>query len=149
MIGIVFNSIRSDFEGLRGSILHRSPLPFVDSVVSELLAEEIRLQSYSEKGILSASNPSILAVPSKAFSNHQNKSYTRVGFDEWSFCKQKGHWKAQCPKLRHQNQAWKPSSQSQSNAHRPPQGYKPPHHNTAVVPSPGSITDPNTLAEQF
>jgi len=113
------------------------------------LAEEIRLQSYSEKGILSASNPSILAVPSKAFSNHQNKSYTRVGFDEWSFCKQKGHWKAQCPKLRHQNQAWKPSSQSQSNAHRPPQGYKPPHHNTAVVPSPGSITDPNTLAEQF
>jgi hypothetical protein len=87
-------ALRSDFEGLRGSILHRSPLPSVDSVVSELLAEEIRLQSYSEKGILSASNPSILAVPSKSFSNHQNKFYTRVGFDECSFCKQKGHWKA-------------------------------------------------------
>jgi len=87
-------ALRSDFEGLRGSILHRSPLPSVDSVVSELLAEEIRLQSYSEKGILSASNPSVLAVPSKPFSNHQNKPYTRVGFDECSFCKQKGHWKA-------------------------------------------------------
>lgn len=36
-------ALRSDFEGLRGSILHRSPLPSVDSVVSELLAEEIRL----------------------------------------------------------------------------------------------------------
>ncbi|XP_061969951.1 uncharacterized protein LOC133692820 [Populus nigra] len=59
------------------------------------------------------------------------------------------HWKAQCPKLRQQNQAWKSSSQSQSNAHRPPQGYKPPHHNTAAVASPGSITDPNTLAKQF
>ena len=129
--------------------MHRSPLPSVDSVVSELLAEEIRLQSYSEKGILSASNPSVLAVPSKLFSNHQNKPYTRVGFDECSFCKKKGHWKAQCPKLRQQNQAWKSSSQSQSNAHRPPQGYKPPHHNTAAVASPGSITDPNTLAEQF
>jgi len=34
-------ALRSDFEGLRGSILHRSPLPSVDSVVSELLAEEI------------------------------------------------------------------------------------------------------------
>jgi len=49
-------ALHSDFEGLRGSILHRSPLPSVDSVVSELLAEEIRLQSYSEKGIFSASN---------------------------------------------------------------------------------------------
>ena len=27
--------LRSDFEGLRGSILHRSPLPSIDSVVSE------------------------------------------------------------------------------------------------------------------
>jgi len=80
-------AFRRDFEGLRGSILHRSPLPSVDSVVSELLAEEIRLQSYSEKGILSASNSSVLAVPSKPFSNHQNKPYTRVGFDECSFCK--------------------------------------------------------------
>jgi len=62
--------LHSDFEGLKGSILHRSPLPSVDSVVSELLAGEIRLQLYSEKGILSASNPSILAVPSKQFSNH-------------------------------------------------------------------------------
>jgi len=142
-------TLRSDFEGLRGSILYRSPLPSVDSVVGELLAEEIRLQSYSEKGILSASNPSVPAVPSKSFSNYQSKSYIRVGFDECSFCKQKGHWKAQCPKLRHQNQAWKPSNQSQSNAHKPPQGYKPPHHNTVAVASPGFITDPNTLAEQF
>jgi len=85
--------------------MHRSPLPFVDSVVNELLAEEIRLQSYSEKSILSALNPSILAVPSKQFSNHHHKPYTKVGFDECSFCKQKSHWKAQCPKLRQQNQA--------------------------------------------
>jgi len=97
--------LRSDFEGLRGSILHHSPLPSIDYVVSELLAEEIRLQSYSEKRILSASNPSVLAILSKSSSNHQNKPYTRVGFDECSFCKQKGHWTAQCPKLRQQNQA--------------------------------------------
>jgi hypothetical protein len=62
-------ALRSDFEGLKGSILHCSPFPSVDSVVSELLAEEIRLQSYSENRILSASNPSVLAVPSKSFSN--------------------------------------------------------------------------------
>jgi hypothetical protein len=43
-------ALRSDFEGFRGSILYHSPLPSIDSVVSELLAEKIRLQSYSEKG---------------------------------------------------------------------------------------------------
>jgi hypothetical protein len=100
-----------------------------------------------KRKFFSASNPSVLAVPSKPFSNLQNKPYIRVGFDECSFCKQKGHWKAQCPKLRQQNQAWKSSSQSQSNAHRPPQGYKPPHHNTAAIASLGSITDPSNLAE--
>jgi hypothetical protein len=40
-------ALRDDFEGLRGGILHRNPLPNVDSVVSELLAEEIRLKSNS------------------------------------------------------------------------------------------------------
>jgi hypothetical protein len=33
-------ALHSDFKGLRGPILHRSPLPSVDSVVGELLAEE-------------------------------------------------------------------------------------------------------------
>ena len=84
-------ALRSDFEGLRGSILYRSALPSVDSVVSELLAEKIHLQSYSESCIFSASNPFVLAVPSKQFSNHHHKPYIRVDFDECSFCKQKGY----------------------------------------------------------
>ena len=67
--------------------MHHSQLPSIDSVVSELLAEEICLQSYSENRILSTSNPSVLTVSSKPLSNHQNKPYTRVSFDEWSFNK--------------------------------------------------------------
>jgi hypothetical protein len=76
-----------DFKGLRGSILHRSPLSSVDSIVSELLAEEISLQSYYENEILSAYNPYVLTVPSNSLFNHQNKPYTRVAFDECSFYK--------------------------------------------------------------
>ena len=68
-------ALHNDFKGLKGLILYHSQLPFVDSVVSELLAEEIRLQSYSKKGILSASNPSLLAVPSKQFFNHHHEPY--------------------------------------------------------------------------
>jgi hypothetical protein len=63
-------ALRSDFEGLRGSILYRSSLSFIDSVVNELLAEEICFQSYYEKGIIFTSNPSILALPSKPLFNN-------------------------------------------------------------------------------
>jgi hypothetical protein len=66
-------TLRSNFEGLRGSILHRSLLPSVDSFISELLTKETLHQFFSEKRILSALNPSVLAVPSKPFSNQQNK----------------------------------------------------------------------------
>jgi hypothetical protein len=92
-------ALRDDFEGLRGSILHRTPLPSVDSVVSELLAEETRLKSQSNihhgKGIIS-NPPSVFATPF-----HKGKPQGRawIGVDECAFCKDKGHWKAQCPKL--------------------------------------------------
>ena len=80
-------ALRSDFEGLGGLILRHSPLPSVDSVVSELLAEEIHIRSYSENEILSNSNSFVLVVPSKPFSNHQNKPYMKVAFNECSFYK--------------------------------------------------------------
>ncbi|KAK0598489.1 hypothetical protein LWI29_035151 [Acer saccharum] len=163
-------ALRDDFEGLRGSILHRSPLPSVDSVVSELLAEEIRLKSQAGKGILPAPNPSVLAVSSRPSSNFENKLYSKVGIDECSFCKQKGHWKAQCPKLlnkaqqsqpqqqyqqkyQKQSPSWKLGNQSQQ---RP---YKPQQFNTAAIVPPtnsfglgvSSCSNPTiaSLTEQF
>ena len=96
-------ALDSDFEGLRGSILHRSPRISIDSIVSKLLAEELRLKSHSEKGILSALNPYVLVVPSKSPPKSQNSTYTWVVFDECSFCKKKVHWKTQCSKLRNKN----------------------------------------------
>ena len=60
----------SDFEGFRGSVLHRSPLLSIDSIVSELFAEETRFKSYFEKGIIYTPNPSVLAIPSKTSSNN-------------------------------------------------------------------------------
>ena len=149
-------ALRDDFEGLRGSILHRNPLPSVDSVVSELLAEEIRLKSQSSnKGILPAPNPSVFAVPSRPPSS--SPSRPKVGFDECSFCKRKGHWKAQCPMLlnRAQNSPQQRSSGNQSQQ----RAYRPPQSNTAatVPPSPlsGFGAPPSSnptmaaLAEQF
>ncbi|XP_062110328.1 uncharacterized protein LOC133822116 [Humulus lupulus] len=149
-------ALRDDFEGLRGSILHRSPLPSVDSVVSELLADEIRLKSQAGKGILPAPSPSVLVVPPRHFTHHENKPHTKVGVDECSFCKQKCHWKAQCPKLvnratqqqRHQlrppqfgNQPPHYGSQPQFGNHSQPRPYRPPQFNAAATVPPSDSYD--------
>lgn len=42
-------ALYDDFEGLHGSILHRSPLPLVDLMISELLVDEIRHKSQLKK----------------------------------------------------------------------------------------------------
>jgi hypothetical protein len=83
-------SLHNDFEGLHGSVLHHTPLPSVDSVVGELLADETRLKSqsnlHSEKGILS--NPtSIFAAPFHK-SNLQGRAV--IVIDKCGFCKEKG-----------------------------------------------------------
>ena len=80
-------ALRDDFEGLRGTILHRNPLPSVDSVVSELLAEEIRLKSHTEKDTPILTTPSVFAVPHRPIGNTQFRSHTTTAQDECRFCK--------------------------------------------------------------
>ena len=139
-------ALRSDFEGIRGNILHRNPHPPVDDVVSELLAEETRLKTLAGKGILAVPNHSVLAVPSRSYSSNQNQNRSfqkRTNSDECNFCKQKGHWKAQCPKLLNQS----PVSSQQQRNHKPPQ-----HSNTAaLVPEVALPLNPNMVAfaDQF
>ncbi|XP_057426618.1 uncharacterized protein LOC130720053 [Lotus japonicus] len=129
-------ALRNDFEGIRGSILHRNALPSVDSVVSELLAEEVRFMSQSDKGkvdkgILPSPNSYVLDVPP-----FKGKSHGKVGLDEGSFCKQKGHWKAQCPKLMNKSQQtqqssqWKPQSQVNQSKFK---NFRPQAPNTNAV----------------
>ncbi|KAL2947159.1 hypothetical protein AAZX31_20G054800 [Glycine max] len=62
-----FMALQDDFEGLRWMILRLHPLPNVDVVVNELLAEEIQLKSNSssDKGIFFASPPVFVALFTK------------------------------------------------------------------------------------
>ena len=84
----------SDFEELKGSILHYIPLPLVDSVVCKHVAEETHLKSLAGEVSLPPSSTSVLAVPSRLFTQNQNKGYVRAATDECIFFKQKGHWKS-------------------------------------------------------
>nr|XP_008392029.1 uncharacterized protein LOC103454213 [Malus domestica] len=82
--------LRSEFETLRSSILHRTPLPSVDSVLHELQAEEVRVQSHS----LSLVNPSALATSFRPQNQQHGKNITH---NQCSYCKEQGNWKNQCP----------------------------------------------------
>ena len=92
-------ALRDDFEGLQGNILHRTPHPPVDAIVSELLAEETRLKTQAGKGTIPIPRQSVLATLTQLPFTNQQRNTLKVGFDECSFYKKKGHWKAQCPKL--------------------------------------------------
>ncbi|KAI3815241.1 hypothetical protein L1987_14902 [Smallanthus sonchifolius] len=100
-------ALRSDFEGLCGTILHRSPLPTIDSVVHELIAEETRLKSQVDKGPKVTTTSVVFVVPS-----NQPRQGAKVAFDECAFCKGKNHWKSQCTLL---------LSRRNSNLQKPPQ----------------------------
>ena len=80
-----FMALYDEFEGFCGSILHRIPLPSIDSIDSELLAEEIQLKSQAKKSIILTT--SILAMPSRPPTGDQSKSNLMVVIDECSFFK--------------------------------------------------------------
>lgn len=92
---------------LRGAILQYNLVPSVDSVVSELLVEEVRLKPQVGKCTLSTPYTFVLTIPSGSPSkppsmppsNNHNKPYSWVVMAECSYCKRKGHWKAQYPMI--------------------------------------------------
>ncbi|KAL6527325.1 hypothetical protein OROGR_016415 [Orobanche gracilis] len=103
-------ALRTDFELMRGSILHRTPLPSVDSVVHELLAEETRLKTQTGK-VSTTPNTSVIAASqvsdssalvARTFKPPKNRtaSYQTMNNQECAYCKEIGHWKNQCPKLK-------------------------------------------------
>ncbi|KAJ9553465.1 hypothetical protein OSB04_017510 [Centaurea solstitialis] len=140
-------ALRSDFEGLRGTILHRTPLPTVDSVVQELIAEETRLKSYGDKDPKLSSTPAVFAVPQRS----QNKA--RAAPDECSYCKQKNHWKSQCPLLLNKGNKQQRPQQQQNKApgsFKPPPQFRPPGP-TPWAPRPPPFADaaPSPIEHDF
>ncbi|KAJ9544353.1 hypothetical protein OSB04_024060 [Centaurea solstitialis] len=139
--------LHSNFEGLRGTILHRTPLPTVDSVVHELIAEETRLKSYGDKDPKLPSTPVVFVVPQRP----QNKA--RVAPDECSYCKQKNHWKSQCPLLLNKGKQQQRPQQQQNKApgsFQPPPQFRPPGLTSrAPRPLPFAAATPSPIEHDF
>ncbi|CAH9117375.1 unnamed protein product [Cuscuta epithymum] len=111
--------LRPEFDNCRSGLLHRKPLPSVEDVVNELMAEETCLKT--SKGAHPAST-SVLVVPLSApVLVAPINQYKTSSVDNCNYSKQPGHWKKQCPELR-KGSSWKPAQSGQ--------GYKPPQPRT-------------------
>lgn len=81
----------NDFESLHGSIIHHNPLSNVDSIVNELLAEEIKFKTHSNM----IQNKGILYTPLSVFVAHIHKGKYQgrigLGIDECVFNNKKSH----------------------------------------------------------
>ncbi|KAL5698367.1 hypothetical protein ACHQM5_029416 [Ranunculus cassubicifolius] len=92
-------ALRDDFENIRSSILHRNPLPDLDNVVSELLADEDRLKSQFSRGA-TMQQPAVFAASKHSFSPfHQHKNRNHILPNECKYCHGIGHWAKDCPSL--------------------------------------------------
>lgn len=157
-------ALRPEYEHCRASILHRTPLPSVDSVLHELLAEETRLKSQTEK-VAQTSSASVFATGILPIPSQRNKINIKNGRD-CNYCKQPGHWKNQCPELlaRQKNQSFKPGDRSQqqqrgsqqqslstAQGHGQSRGNSQPKTAALVHPSGESVMDSSvdSLAGQF
>ncbi|XP_028104326.1 uncharacterized protein LOC114303381 [Camellia sinensis] len=96
-------ALSPQYEAIRGGILHRSPLLFVDAIVRELFSKETRLKTTSQtlphSVFLAPAKPPLLSTPPP----YQLQATTKpkkgsLGPDECAFCHQRGHWKNNCPK---------------------------------------------------
>ncbi|OMO69743.1 Zinc finger, CCHC-type [Corchorus olitorius] len=91
-------ALRNEFEQLRGSILHRSPLPTVHNVVSELIVEETRLKTPS---LPIVNTQAVLMASSQLRPTNMNslvRGTQRIAINECGYCHEKGYWKKDCPK---------------------------------------------------
>ncbi|KAG6521525.1 hypothetical protein ZIOFF_018648 [Zingiber officinale] len=84
------------------------PLPSVDSVVKELLAEKIRLKSQVEKEVITLNTPFVFAASQRPQTNNQSKLNLKISHDKCAFCEQQDHWKAQCPLLLNKGKSQQP-----------------------------------------
>lgn len=90
--------LRPEFENCRSSLLHRKPLPSVEDVINELMAEETCLKTL--KGVHNISTSVLAASPSAPIIAAPAHQYKTSVTGNCNYCKKPGHWKNQCPELR-------------------------------------------------
>ncbi|XP_068640145.1 uncharacterized protein [Aristolochia californica] len=86
-------AFHSDFELIRGSMIHRAPLPTLSAAVSELLAEETRLRSLGGLSSSKTSSPDMSQCPSLQ-SNNKNQGNFKPPQHHASSRQHQGHFKS-------------------------------------------------------
>nr|KYP39598.1 Retrovirus-related Pol polyprotein from transposon TNT 1-94 [Cajanus cajan] len=104
---MLLGSLPEEFEFLETTLLHGKVAVSLNEVCGALYSYELRRKDKkdsSEKAneaLVARGRPVIQAKGKKK----RSKSKAKVGKDECAFCREKGHWKKDCPKLKNKGQS--------------------------------------------
>ncbi|KAG8499215.1 hypothetical protein CXB51_005647 [Gossypium anomalum] len=96
---LLLNSLPDEYDHLTTTLLHGKDTIIFDAVCSALYRSETRKK---DKRDHRDTTVEVLTVRGRSHSNkfgRGNKSKGRLAKDECVFCREKGHWKKNCPKL--------------------------------------------------
>jgi len=105
---MLLSSLPDEFEHLETTLLHGKENVSLDAVCSALYSYELR-QHEKRKNKSAVGDEALVArgrhQNQKNGNKGRSKSKSRVAKDECAFCKEKGHWKKDCPKLKKKGKA--------------------------------------------
>ncbi|KAG9442724.1 hypothetical protein H6P81_018578 [Aristolochia fimbriata] len=96
-------ALRDEYDSIRSSMLHMSPLPSIESAFSELLAEETRRLTWGPFSSSLGGIDTVFATTSqKSSASSEGKPSTTRDMSKvkCNYCKEFGHMKFTCPKLK-------------------------------------------------
>ena len=105
---MLLSSLPDEFEHLETTLLHGKENVSLDAVCSALYSRELRKQDKMKKKVAAADEALVARGRQQSQSKGRrgrSKSKSRVAKDECAFCREKGHWKKDCPKLKKKGKA--------------------------------------------
>ncbi|CDP17738.1 unnamed protein product [Coffea canephora] len=105
---MLLSSLPDEFEHLETTLLHGKENVSLDAVCSALYSRELRKQDKKKKKVAAADEALVARGRQQSQSKGRrgwSKSISRVAKDECAFCREKGHWKKDCPKLKKKGKA--------------------------------------------
>ncbi|KAE8684117.1 hypothetical protein F3Y22_tig00111151pilonHSYRG00072 [Hibiscus syriacus] len=114
---MLMGSLPDEFEYLETTLLHGKVDVSLSEVTAALYSYELRKKDKQENTSVEAE---ALVVRGRSKSQNKgsrgrSKSKSRLSKDECAFCREKGHWKKECPKLKNKGKPERGKAVSESN----------------------------------
>ena len=100
-------TLRDEFESIQSSLLHRNPLPTLDTMIKDLISEEARLDTLRAKHTPPSTNvvlatqvsPKFIPSAQTSSSSTTQNSFRSSCKNFYNYCKKYGHIISECRRL--------------------------------------------------